>query len=511
MPGKAGSGRDKIRAWRSTRLGGLIVRFNQQAAGGDQAGKPLTKEGRRNLLLGAAGLTIVAIAVRAPVFGTAYVAPDTTAYLSVAESVFHGGFPDNIRPPAYSLLLAVFKELGANPVTAVVDLQNLIGIFLPAAVLLVGRRFFGTAVGLIAGFLTAASPLMLVTEQLGLAEFLFGVLLLAATALLIEACWKVRAGHATLTLLIASGAMFGIATLFRANGMLAIVAIPLVLLFSGPRWRPALKASGVAIAAMLVVLAPWSLHNLIRFGNPNVATVENISLYARVVTWDHVPPPADTPDGRLALDLYNQGATPTALYAALLNEGRTSAEATSVMGQLARKVIYEHPDPYFSNAWNELADYETLFDPKTLTADSEKDQIGAARSYFAAFPTSNDVEVVPTTVLAARTLPGDSALTAVPWQIAQTLTRLLYLISIGGLLVLFLLFLGAPRQRLAAMVFVVVVLLGVLGSGFSSVFSPRYDIVFAPIVWLLLAATAVRIVEVANAALRRRRVAPADD
>ena len=106
---------------------------------------------------------------------------------------------------------------------------------------------------------------------------------------------------------------------------------------------------------MLVVLAPWCIHNLIRFGNPNVSTVEDISLYARVVTWDHVPPPAETDAGRLALDLYNQGATPTTLYDALLNEGRTSAEATSIMGQLARQAIYEHPDIYLTNAWNNSA------------------------------------------------------------------------------------------------------------------------------------------------------------
>ena len=201
MPEKAMAAGRGFRAWRSDRLARLVAGFNRRAEESEPADASSTKDSRRGFLIGAAALTVVAIAVRAPLFGTAYVAPDTSAYLSVAESIFHGGFPDNVRPPAYPLLLAIFKELGANPVTAVVDLQNLVGIFLPAAVLFLGRRFFNNTVGLVAGFLTAASPLMIITEQIGLAEFIFGVLLLVATALLVEACSRVRTGRATWKLL----------------------------------------------------------------------------------------------------------------------------------------------------------------------------------------------------------------------------------------------------------------------------------------------------------------------
>ncbi len=500
---------EAARGWRSTCVARFISEFNRDSEGIETPAGLLPERGRRGLFLSAIGLTLVALAVRAPLLGKAYVAPDTSAYLAVAEHIFHGGFLDNLRPPAYSLLLAVFEELGTNPVTAAVYLQNVAGIFLPAAVLLIAWRFFSAPVGVIAGFLTAASPLMIVTEQIGLAEFLFGVLLLAATALLVEAAWRIQARQMPWKLLAATGAMFGIATLFRANGLLALVAIPVVLWIAAGKWRPGLRASAVAIGVMLAVLAPWCIHNLIRFGNPNVATVENISLYARAVTWDRVPPSPDTADGRLALDLYNQEAPPTALFNALIGEGRTSSEATEVMGALASEAVLQHPDIYLNDTWYGLGEYRRLFDSKTFTADQGRDQIAATRYYFEALRRSDDRGSIPTTELAARSLPGDSPLTRVPWQIAQTLTHLLYLISLGGILIFLLLFAGGSRQRLAALVLVLVVALGVLGSSLSSVFSPRYDIVFAPMVWLLLAATAIRIVELIAAAIARRRGATA--
>ena len=75
----------------------------------------------------------------------------------MALSIFHGGFPDNFRPPAYSLPLAALDAVGANHVTAVVRLQNLIGIILPAGILLVEILLFSPAFGLVAGLLTAVS------------------------------------------------------------------------------------------------------------------------------------------------------------------------------------------------------------------------------------------------------------------------------------------------------------------------------------------------------------------
>ena len=63
---------------------------------------------RRWLLGSAAVLTVLSIAVRGPLLGTTYTSGDTSQYLSVAHSIFHGGFPNNIRPPG---LLAAARRL----------------------------------------------------------------------------------------------------------------------------------------------------------------------------------------------------------------------------------------------------------------------------------------------------------------------------------------------------------------------------------------------------------------
>ena len=88
---------------------------------------------------------------------------------------------------------------------------------------------------------------------------------------------------------------------------------------------------------------------------------------------------------------------------------------------------------------------------------------------------------------------------------AQALTSLLYLITIGGAFLLLLPFLGTLRQRLAATVFLVVLLLAIVGGSLTAVFSPRYDIMFAPMVWILLAGATALIGEVAALAVRRLR------
>ena len=94
-----------------------------------------------------------------------------------------------------------------------------------------------------------------------------------------------------------TGVMFGVATLLRANGLIGFVAIPASLLLGARSWRPALRMSVISAAAMAIVLAPSSLNNQIRFGNPNVASESGISLYAGMISWDRIPPSPDSADG----------------------------------------------------------------------------------------------------------------------------------------------------------------------------------------------------------------------
>jgi 4-amino-4-deoxy-L-arabinose transferase-like glycosyltransferase len=452
------------------------------------------------LLISLGAVTSVAALVRGPLLGSAYTAPDTYQYLGIAKGIFHGGYIDNVRPPGYATLLAVIEVLGIDPIHGVALLQNVIGIALPAFVLMVGWRFFTPAVGVASGLLMAASPLTIAIEQFALSDYLFGVILFVAAVLLAESVIRIRAGKGRWELLAAAGVMFGVATLVRANGLIGFAAIPLALLIAARSWRPALRFSAIAVGSMAAVLAPWCIHNLIRFDDPNVASERGIALYARAVSWAEMPPSADTANGRLALGVYNtadpgvpHGAvgTTTGVYNAFVEQGKTPVEASAAMGAIAREAILDDPGAYIDGTVETLGLYQGVLDPRTFTTDASADQVFKTRDYFRALEPD------------AAEIPGDSKLTRIPWQIAQSLTKLLFVLTIGGLLTLLLPFIGGVRSRLAASTLLIVGIANIVGVALTARWEQRYVISLLPFIWILSTATVAQIVSMVAAAVRQ--------
>lgn len=447
-----------------------------------------------------AAVTLVALVVRIPLLGTAYISGDTEQYLGVAKGIFHGGFIDNARAPGYTTLLALFELVGIDPVNGVVFLQNLVGILLPALVVLVGWRYFTPVVGVTAGLLTAASPLAIAVEQFVLSDYLFGVAFFVAVVLLTEAVVRTRAGEVSWERLAVVGLAFGLATLIRANGLVGVLVIPLALLLGARSWRPALKSSAIALVAMAVVLAPWCLHNLIRFGDPNVSSESGLALYARAVSWAEMPPSADTAEGRVALSVYNTAdpeiphaaaGTTTGVYNAFVEEGKTPEEAYAAMGALAREVIRDDPGAYLDDTVEGLGLYRNVLDPHTFASNSHDDQIVKTRDYIRGQDPG------------ATEIAGDSPLTRIPWQIAQSLTKLLYILTIGGLLILLLPFFGSKRSRLAAATMLIAGLVAIVGVALTARWEQRYVISLLPFVWILATATVAQLVSLLVAAARQ--------
>ncbi len=487
--------------WRATRAGAFLSDIGGSETEYVGLAEAFPERLRLRLAGYLAAVTALAITVRVPFFGDGISASDTTVFLEVAHEISGGHFPSDLRPPGYSLLLALFEGLGIDPVSGVVALQNVIGILLPALLVLIGWRFFRPAVGLMAGLLAAASPLMIVTEQAALADFLFGVLVLVGTALLAEATLRIRADRSTTRILVATGAAFGLATMLRANGELAVIVIPVLLLIATRSLRRAIRPAVTALLAMLVVVLPWVLSNAVAHGRLTIATEGGISLYARAIGWDEVPPSASTADGRLALSIYNiadvSQARPalqmtTPVFDALVSEGKTQAEASAAMGAIAKDAILRDPWTYLEGSGEILELDRRLYDPRTFTANQYVDQITVVRNYFRGLSPG------------ITNLPGDSKATRIPWQLGQSFTELLYVVTIGGLLGLLLPFVGAPRRRLASTTFVIVVLAALLGASFTAIYSPRYDIMFAPMIWIVASATLALLAEALAALVRRR-------
>ncbi|MGA8745502.1 MAG: glycosyltransferase family 39 protein [Solirubrobacterales bacterium] len=479
----------------------FLSEFNQSEAEIGGIAERFPPEHRRALLLSTIGVTLVAVSVRIPLLGTTFTAPDTAQYLSTAKHVFHQGYVSNLRPPGYATVLAIFEAVGANPLEAAVIFQNAIGMILPAFVLLVGWRFFSPAVGICAGFLTAASPLTTMIEQFALSDYLFGVLIFIGTTLLAEAVLRSRMERNPWKLLAGAGVAFGLATLFRANGLIALFSMPVVLLICAPRWRAALRSSAIAVTSMVLVLAPWCIHNLVSFDDPNIASESGIALYARAVAYDEVPPSSSSANGRVALGVYNTSAyggraeqevpTTAPLYKAFVEEGKSTKEASSAMATLAREAIIDNPDVYLERTAEILRRYQGIYDPQTLTNKNDRDEISTAREYARALN--------PHT----KTLPGESGFTLAPWHVAQALTMILFILTVGGLLMLALPFLGSLRSRLAATSFLTVGLMGLVGVSLTARWEARHGIVFAPFVWLLATATVALFVKLIVAAVRR--------
>lgn len=179
------------------------------------------------------------------------------------EHVPPGG-PTAEHPPALFVLWGIVDKLGANGFLAHRMILGAIGVGTVVLLGLLGRRIGGDRLGLVAAALAAVYPMLWTAEGSLMSEGLYGCFLvgalLAATGVRARPTWQ----RAALL-----GALISLAALTRGEGLSLIVllAIPVAIL-SRPTWGGRLKLWGAALAACLVVLAPWTIFNLTRFEDP---------------------------------------------------------------------------------------------------------------------------------------------------------------------------------------------------------------------------------------------------
>src|SRR5688572_523726 len=190
------------------------------------------------------------------------VGPDEPRYARVAVEMARSG--DLVTPTLqglpwlekpilyYWLAAAAFRAFGeteaAARAPAVLALLLLVG-----TTVLVGRRLFGPAAGLHAGFIAGTSLLMFAYGRAASMDMLLAATMTAGLALLGLHQMELASGRAA----IVGGAMIGLATL--AKGPIGLL-LPVLVLGAhalarrkAPRRLPLLGA----IAAFLVVALPW--------------------------------------------------------------------------------------------------------------------------------------------------------------------------------------------------------------------------------------------------------------
>ncbi len=171
------------------------------------------------------------------------------------------------HPPGWVLVLAAVTKLGGESMRAhqVTGLVIGLGVILIAG--LVGRRYAGRRVGVVAAVLAAVYPgfwlidVQILSEPLGLA--VLGLLMLVLADL-----WE----RPTLVRAVLAGGLLGVLSLVRGEelALLAIAVAPILLLNRRLDVGRRLALLGASVATVAVVVAPWTIYNLGRFEEPVV-------------------------------------------------------------------------------------------------------------------------------------------------------------------------------------------------------------------------------------------------
>jgi 4-amino-4-deoxy-L-arabinose transferase-like glycosyltransferase len=178
--------------------------------------------------------------------------------------------PSAGHPPAYTSYLAATAVLGFDSITEQRLASALLGAITVALVGLVGWRLAGERAGILVAILAAAYPHLWINNAMVMGENATQ-LAVALWLLAVYAYWRnprLRNG-------VLMGAATGLAALTRSELALLflVVVLPVVLLkMRGSERRVKIKQAVAALGVGALVIAPWSIFNTVRFGQPVTIT-----------------------------------------------------------------------------------------------------------------------------------------------------------------------------------------------------------------------------------------------
>ena len=179
------------------------------------------------------------------------------------------------HPPGYPILLSSIYRLAGESDTATQFLQIIFDSLSVVIIVLIAFEFFPTAVGLVAGLMTAFAPqfswnsLTLLPDSLAALPILLAVLIITKTRqqLVGQAFLPVRPGskdrQECLSYLLA-GALIGVSCWLRANALLLAPFLVLLFLFMCKR-GVRLRAGLVLVSGALLIIAPLTIRNAVVF------------------------------------------------------------------------------------------------------------------------------------------------------------------------------------------------------------------------------------------------------
>jgi 4-amino-4-deoxy-L-arabinose transferase-like glycosyltransferase len=177
--------------------------------------------------------------------------------------------PGADHPPAWTVVLAVVSRLGVRSFEGHRAVACFVGAATIPTIGTVGRRLGGPRTGLAAALIAAAYPNFWMYESMLLSETL-AILVVAVTILLaLRFSDRPRLGRG-----VALGAVCGLLALVRAEQilLLGLLVVPLILMTRDYGLGQRVRWLAAALAAAIVVIAPWSIFNLERFDRPTLLT-----------------------------------------------------------------------------------------------------------------------------------------------------------------------------------------------------------------------------------------------
>jgi|GEM_PF-2471207 hypothetical protein len=204
--------------------------------------------------------------------------------------------PTMARDPLYPFVLAALYALGGGSVHVALVIQALLSAFTPllAYSLCQALNGFDLSTGrdkgaLLAAWLTALYPVLVVSSSYLLVEWLATLLLTAALSLFVHAIYRDGIGRAA-----EAGIVFGLLALTRVTAQLLPIGLAVLLLAGGGlrRWLPriglpplpaALRVVMPLLISFMLTVLPWSVRNRIAFGTFQLGGRSGQALWARTL------------------------------------------------------------------------------------------------------------------------------------------------------------------------------------------------------------------------------------
>ena len=180
--------------------------------------------------------------------------------------------PSAWKTPGYPLFVGIIYAVGGKNPDAVMLLQVLfLGPLTIALTWLLGRRLFGAKVGTAAAFVAALHPFVWQYEARLFAEALATPLTLGILLLVLDRRPSMRQ-------VVAAGALSGALILVKPSALHILAAVvPAILIGWG--WRAGLRRAAIAVAACLLVIAPWTIRNYSEYDSFLPLSVQDAGIY----------------------------------------------------------------------------------------------------------------------------------------------------------------------------------------------------------------------------------------